>query len=117
VSLETFRRDGRGVRTPVWVAPLDGRLVIVTAGASYKVRRLRADPRVRVAACDARGRLRGPWHAGRGRVLDDAAHASRAHRALRGKYGWQMLALDVFSRLGGRIHRRAFLEIAVDESA
>ena len=113
VSLETFRRDGTGVRTPVWAAALDGRLVIVTGGDSPKVRRLRRDAKVRVAACDARGAVRGPWHQGQGRVIDDARHAARAHAALRQKYGWQMLALDGFARLSGRLARRAFLEISL----
>lgn len=114
VSLETFRRDGTGVKTPVWVAPLDGRLVIVTSGDSYKVKRLRSHARVRLAGCDARGLVHGPWHEGRGRVIDDAGHAARAHAALKEKYGWQMLVLDGFSRASGRIARRAFLEITVE---
>lgn len=117
VSLETFRRDGSGVKTPVWAAPLDGRLVVVTSGTSYKVKRLGRDPRVRVAACDARGRARGPWHEGRGRILDDPVHAARAHAALGRKYGWQMLALDLVARLSGRMAQRAYLEVSVGTSA
>jgi PPOX class probable F420-dependent enzyme len=113
VSLETFRKDGTGVKTPVWAAPLEGRLVAMTDGTSYKVKRLRRDPRVRVAACDARGRVRGDWADGTGRVLDDPATAERAHAALREKYGWQMGMADFFSRAFGRMGRRVYLELTI----
>lgn len=111
VSLATYRRNGEAVETPVWVAALDGRLVVVTDGTSAKVKRVRATGRVRLAACDALGNVRGPWLDGRARVIDDATYAERAHAALVGKYGWQMRLLDLGSRLGGRISRRAYLEL------
>jgi PPOX class probable F420-dependent enzyme len=111
INLETFRKDGTGVKTPVWAAPLDGRLVVFTDGTSYKVKRLRNNPKVRAAACDARGNVRGDWLEGTARILDDEAHIARAGKALRAKYGWQLAGLDFFSRLAGRIKRRAYLEI------
>jgi PPOX class probable F420-dependent enzyme len=113
VSLETFRKDGTGVKTPVWAALLEGRLVVMTDGTSYKVKRLRRDPRVRVAACDGRGTVRGAWAEGTGRVLEDPASTERAHAALREKYGWQVAMTDFFSRVFGRIGRRRYLEITI----
>jgi PPOX class probable F420-dependent enzyme len=113
ISLETFRANGTGVATPVWAAALDGRLVIVTDGTSYKVKRLRKNPRIRAAACDVRGKLRGPFYDGHCRILDDPGQAERAHAALRVKYGWQMWLLDTFARLGRRIGRRAYLEVSI----
>lgn len=47
VSLATFRRDGRAVPTPVWVAEHAGRLYVFTEGTAGKVKRLRNDPRDR----------------------------------------------------------------------
>ncbi len=117
ISLETFRKDGSGVKTPVWAAPLDGRLVVMTDGTSFKVKRLRANPAVRVAACDVRGAVRGPFHHGRCAILEDPARIAAAERALRAKYGLQWRALGFFSRLGGRIGRRAWLEITVGEES
>jgi PPOX class probable F420-dependent enzyme len=113
VNLETFKKDGTGVKTPVWAAPLDGRLVVFTDGTSYKVKRLRRDPRIRVAACDVRGNLKGDWRDGTGRILEDAGEKARAMAALRRKYGWQIRVLDVFSWIGRRIGRRAILELSI----
>ena len=112
INLETFRKDGSGVKTPVWAAALDGKLVVMTDGTSYKVKRLRNNPKVRVAACSARGDVRGPWHEGTCRVLD-ADGSQRAEAALKGKYGLQYKVLNFFSRLGGRYGRRAYLEVTV----
>jgi PPOX class probable F420-dependent enzyme len=113
INLETFKRDGNGVKTPVWTAPLDGKLVVMSAGDAFKVKRLRRDPRARVAACDIRGNVRGPWLEATGRILEGADDVRRAHAALRAKYTWQIAVGDFFARLFGRIHKRAYLEIAV----
>ena len=116
INLETFRKDGSGVKTPVWAAAQDGKLVVMTDGTSHKVKRVRADPKVRAAACDARGNVRGPFYAGTCRVLDEAG-AARAEATLKKKYGFQYKALNLFSRIGGRFGRRAYLEISIDGPA
>ncbi len=55
----TFRRSGEPVSAPVWVVPVsDGRVGRWTGYETGKARRLRRDPRVRVQACTARGRVR-----------------------------------------------------------
>jgi Pyridoxamine 5'-phosphate oxidase len=59
LSLTSFRRDGTGVATPVWFVEADGRLLVETDAGSYKVWRIRRDPRVTIAPCSATGRLRG----------------------------------------------------------
>lgn len=112
VNLETFKKDGNGVKTPVWAAELDGKLVVVTDGTSFKVKRLRNNPKIRLAPCDARGKVHGDWVDGEGRVIADAAHAARAHEALKKKYGWQIWLLDMGSKIAGRYPRRAFLELS-----
>jgi PPOX class probable F420-dependent enzyme len=113
ISLETFKKDGTGVKTPVWTAPLDGKLVIFTAGDSFKVKRLRRNPTCRAAACDVRGRVRGEWHEGSGRIVEDPEEQRRAHAALRKKYGWQMALGDFFAAVSGRKQKRAFLEVTL----
>ncbi len=112
VSLASFRRDGREVRTPVWVAESRGRYYVFSEGSAGKVKRIRATRRVRLAACDSRGRLRGSgWLEGRGRVVREPELVERAYAALRRKYGWQMKAVDALSKLTGRYGRRAILEL------
>ena len=111
LSLVTFRRDGREVATPIWFAEDAGALVAFTLRDSGKVKRLRNSPRAKVAACDARGRVHGPWHDATARAVTDPAAVARMLRALHAKYGWQMALADFFSRLSGRYSKRAYLEI------
>ncbi len=66
ISLETFKKSGDGVKTPVWFARVGDALWVVTDGTSYKVKRLRRDPRVRLAQCDMRGAaILGAWRCAR----------------------------------------------------
>lgn len=113
VSLATLRRSGDAVATPVWFAAVEGLLYVFTAGESGKVKRLRHTSRARVAPCDARGRVAGPWQDAIARLVDDGRVIEQARAAPRAKYGWRLVLLDLVSRLTGRLHRRAWIEIAM----
>jgi uncharacterized protein len=113
LSLATVRRTGAEVRTPIWFALVDDRLWIVTGGDSGKVKRVRNNPRVRLAPSDVRGIVHGAWREGTARIADDPGEIAHAHAMLRAKYGWQMTLLDLISRLSGRIKRRVWLEVAL----
>lgn len=117
VNLSTFRRTGVEVHTPVWFAVDNGTSYVFSAGDAGKVKRIRANGRARVAACDARGKLRGDWIDATARLVDDPAEIERAYRALRRKYGWQMWLTDLGSRLTGRIAKRQMIGLVVDEAA
>jgi PPOX class probable F420-dependent enzyme len=113
VALATFRRSGAEVRTPVWFAAMDGKLYVFTAGDSGKVKRLRHSSRARIASSDARGNVRGEWWDAGARVVTEPRVIEQAHAAMRAKYGWQAWVGDLFSRLTGRLPRRAWIEIEV----
>ena len=114
VSLVTFRRNGIEVATPVWIASANDRYYVFSEGGAGKVKRLRNDKRVRVAACDMRGKVSGGSVGGAALVLTDGPTIELAYRALRTKYGWQMKVGDVLSKLSGRYGRRVILEIQLD---
>ena len=111
VNLETFRKNGTGVQTPVWVARDGDELVVFTNGDSYKVKRLRRNPNIRIAECNVRGVLKGPWHEGTGRLVDDESEKQSGTRALHRKYGWQMTLADWGARLRGSKKNWAFIVI------
>ena len=112
IALTTYRRDGRPVTTPVWAAPLNGNLYVVTARSTGKVRRLRATDRVRFARSNMNGRrILGAWHEGSGRVVEDEQRRGEALAALRRKYGWQMSLAMLINRLRGLDRERVVLEL------
>jgi PPOX class probable F420-dependent enzyme len=74
----TYKRSGEGVPTPLWFGvDSAGRLYFRTLASSVKVKRIRNDPRVRVAPSTMRGKPLGPAAEGTARVLtgDEEDHA------------------------------------------
>lgn len=69
LNLESYRRNGTGVRTPIWFAASPGdfanptmeKLYVYSTADSGKAKRIRRCGRVRIAACDVRGKVTAPW--------------------------------------------------------
>ena len=57
VSLVTFRKTGVPVATPVWIARDGDSLIVTTSDGTGKVKRIRNDPRVRLAPSTIRGKV------------------------------------------------------------
>jgi len=72
LSLTSYKRDGTPVATPVWFATENGRLLVSTDAGSYKVKRIRRNPAVSIAACTATGRLRGQPVEARAELLPES---------------------------------------------
>ncbi|GLV89145.1 hypothetical protein Slala04_05990 [Streptomyces lavendulae subsp. lavendulae] len=108
VSLTTFRKDGTPVATPVWAVADGGELYVWTRSDSWKVKRIRNDGRVTLAACDVRGRVEEGASVveGRARLLDEEG-LRRVRRLMSRKYTWQFWVVDVpaaLARRGKRPH-------------
>ena len=78
ISLTTFRANGEGVPTAVWVVDAPGELWVTTRLGSYKVARLHADPRVTVVECDIRGVVAEGAVPVAGTAVVDTSAATRA---------------------------------------
>jgi PPOX class probable F420-dependent enzyme len=101
INVETFRKNGQGVQAPVWFVGDGGTLYVRTVDNSWKVKRIRNNPRVRVMPCDVRGGPKGEWVEGQARFAD-AAEAERVNQLLGRKYGFQKTIFEVMSKLQGR---------------
>ena len=104
LNLETFKKSGDGVKTPVWFAADlsakldsgDAKLYVYTIGVSGKVKRIRNNPRVNVAPCNASGKVKGDWIPARAEILS-GAEAAHGMQLLNKKYlPWKQL-LDFFA--------------------
>ena len=102
LNLETYRKTGAAVRTPLWFAEEEGVLYVYSLADSGKVKRIRNNPKVRVVPSDIQGNPKGEWVEARAEILDEAG-AARGHRLLRQKY-WMKRVMDFFGRLAGRRH-------------
>jgi PPOX class probable F420-dependent enzyme len=83
ISLATFRKNGVAVHTPVWFADENDRLYVMTRGDSSKIKRIRANPVVKVAPSTIRVKVTGHEFPGRARILpeQDWPHARNLIRA------------------------------------
>ena len=111
LNLETYRKNGNAVATPVWFAEDARVLYIYSLANAGKVKRIRNNPRVQVMPCDMRGKPKGQWVEARARILD-AAGAEHAHRLLDKKYGWMKKIGSLYSKLMKR--ERAAIAIELD---
>jgi len=111
LNLETFKKNGTGVKTPVWFAAdpsasLDSngaKLYVYTIGVSGKVKRIRNNPHVKIAPCDMRGRVLGEWTEARAEIVTGEEDA-RGTQLLKNKYfPWNQL-LDFFAKFRRRDH-------------
>ena len=109
LNLETFKKSGEGVKTPVWFAadPASdlandaAQLYAYTIGNAGKVKRIRNNGRVRIAPCDMRGNLLGDWLEARAEIVA-GADAEYGNRLLNKKYWpWKQL-LNFFASFGRR---------------
>jgi uncharacterized protein len=100
VLLTTYRKDGRGVPTPLWVVPDGAGLAFWTVRDTGKVKRIRNNGRVTLAACDLRGNPRGEPVEAYARIGDHADRL-RVGAALGRKYG----LVGRLTLLGSRLRR------------
>ena len=117
MSLATYRKSGKAVATPVWMACENGTYYMFSAGSAGKVKRLRNSDRAKIAKCDFAGRLLGDWHLGKAVILNDSAEIAHALQALRDKYGLQMWLSDVGAKLTRRFEKRAYIGLVLLEEA
>jgi PPOX class probable F420-dependent enzyme len=96
LCIESYRKTGVPVRTPVWFAEHDARLYIYSLADAGKVKRIRNNSQVRIAPCDARGRVLGDWADANARIEDPAGH-DLGMSLLNQKYGLLKRIGDIFS--------------------
>jgi uncharacterized protein len=88
INLETYRKNGQAVQTPVWFAIEDSMIYVRTDNNSGKIKRARNNPHVRITPSNARGQPKGEWIDGEIRIAN-TAESERANQLLRQKYGLQ----------------------------
>ena len=99
ISLETFRKNGQGVKTPVWVTGEGDKLYVWTQGDSWKVKRIRHNSQVRLAKSDQRGNTSGDWVPAQARVLDTPEERKKMQQRLAKKYGLMFRLFQLMGRL------------------
>ena len=118
LNLETFRKTGAAVRTPVWFVqdvchsnPSTTVFYIYSELDAGKVKRVRNNSKVRIVPCNFRGKVSGEWIDAKARICT-GADAAHGQELLRRKYGALKIVGDFFGKL--LRHRNAVIAIDVE---
>lgn len=118
ILLTTFTKDGRPKPTPIWAA-LDkergDRLLVITVGSSWKVKRIRNTPRVTLATCTMQGRPTSEAVEGTAAVLDKS-HNGAVYDAIGKRYGIVGKVFNFFSKIRGGMENNVGLELKVAQA-
>jgi len=109
ISLETYRKSGEPVRTPVLVVEDKGLYFVRTDPRSGKVKRIRGNPRVRMAPSNFGGKVEGTWVDGQASMVT-GDEAERVQALFRAKYGLRIPLLKIWHSIT-RMPRHAIIAI------
>ena len=109
LNIETFKRSGEGVKTPVWFVEDNGKLFITSLNESGKVKRIRRNTTVNVAPCNVSGKVLGTWMKAEARIIEDIVQIQEIDKLLNKKYG---LMKKLFE-LGGSRNKQNTIAIEI----
>jgi PPOX class probable F420-dependent enzyme len=109
LNIETFRKSGEGVKTPVWFVENNGKLFIQTMNESGKAKRIRRNTIVNVAPCRVGGEVLGTWITAEARLFEDITQIQEIDKFLNKKYG---LMKKLFE-LGGSRNKQNTIAIEI----
>jgi PPOX class probable F420-dependent enzyme len=98
INVETFRKSGVGVKTPVWFVEINDQLCFNTETDSGKAKRLRCNPEVQLAPCQMDGTVTGSWVSGSATFLNET-DAKVVEKVYSRKYGVTKSLFDLLGLL------------------
>ena len=101
LNIETFRKSGAGVKTPVWFARDGGALYIWTQTDSGKAKRIRINPDVRIAPAKADGTPVGEWVPAKAYADESDEALSHVKRLFKKKYGASFTTFGLMGKMRG----------------
>lgn len=105
LNLETFRKNGQGIKTPVWFVQEDDSLYIWTQADSGKAKRIRRDTPVsiHIAPCRGDGHLLDDWVAAQAIRNDSPETVEHIRKLMIKKYG---IVFHLFGIMGSFSRKR-----------
>jgi PPOX class probable F420-dependent enzyme len=113
MNIETFRKNGQGVKTPVWFVQDGTSLRVWTFAGAGKIKRIRRDGSVRITPSDASGAPLGEWVSARAIADDSTESVQYVEKLMRKKYGWQFTLFNGLGKL--RKSRSAVLKVDLEQ--
>ena len=109
INVETYRRSGEAIHTPVWFVESGGIYFFLTRGDSGKVKRLHHNSKIKVAPCKVNGELTGNWFDAEGSFVESEGVVNVIKTLFDQKYGALSRITNVFSKLQRK--KRVFIKV------
>ncbi len=109
INLETFRKNGTGVKTPVWFVEENNAFYVWTEANSWKAKRIRNNGTVKVVPSTASGEPIGEWVDAHATADSSTEALAQVNDLMKKKYG---LAFTGF-RMMGKFRKASYTQIKI----
>lgn len=101
LNIETFRKNGQGVKTPVWFVQDGETLQIWTQAGAGKAKRIRNNSTVRVAPSTGSGEPTGTWVDAHAQTNESPEAIKHLETLMKKKYGAMFYIFGFLGRMRG----------------
>ena len=102
INLETYKKDGTPIRTPVWFVIDKNLIYVITRDSTGKVKRLRNNQNVRIVPCSFKGEPKNEWVKGAAEKIT-GDEADKVIKLRKKKYGMFVRLIGIFTSQKGNI--------------
>ena len=102
INLETYKKDGTTIKTPVWFVIDKNLIYVITRDSTGKVKRLRNNQDVRVVPCSFKGEAKNEWVKGKTEMIT-GEEADKAIKLRKKKYGMLARLTGIFTSQKGNL--------------
>jgi hypothetical protein len=97
INIQTFKKNGQPISTPVWFIIKDNKIFFRTGHKSGKIKRIRNNNNVKFALCDIRGKIKGEWREGIAKIENDSNKIILSK--INKKYGISSKLMKIFYKI------------------
>ena len=97
INLETYKKDGTPIRTPVWFVIDNDLIYIITRDSTGKVKRLKNNQDVRIVSCSFKGKPKNGWVKAKAEKIT-GEEADKAIKLRKKKYGMSGRLVSLFRK-------------------
>lgn len=102
ICLETFKKNGRGIQTPVWFVVSDEIIYVTTMDSSWKIKRLKNNKSVRIVPSNFKGKPNNQWVDGQA-FFGNESELKLAMTLRNEKYGLLARLIGMFVTKKGKV--------------
>ena len=102
INLETYKKDGTSIRTPVWFVIDDDLIYVITRDSTGKVKRLKNNQDAQIVSCSFKGEPKNEWIKGKVEKIT-GKEADIAIKLRKKKYGMSARLIGLFTSQKGNL--------------